>query len=86
MKKSIQSEGHSTAKAITGFLIVVIAFEILSLFTANKDSIIGSNMFSGFVFFTALGMVFLVLLLYLVDKPLWNNHKTVHKTSHKKKR
>lgn len=82
MKKNYQSQGHSTAKAIIGFLIVIIAFGILSLFTVNKDSIIGSNLFSGFVFFTALGMVFLVVLLYLVDKPLWESHKT----SHKKKR
>ena len=86
MKIKHEIEGHSTAKAIIGFLIVIIAFGILSLFTTNKETIITSSLFPSFVLFTALGMVFLVILLYLVDRPLWETRKATHKTSHKKKR
>ncbi len=86
MKSKNELEGHSTARAIIGFLIVIISFGILSLFTINKEQIIGSNLFSGFVFFTALGMVFMIILLYLADKPLWETHKTSRKVHHKKKK
>lgn len=85
MKIKYELEGHSTAKAIIGFLIVIIAFGVLSLFTANKETIIASSLFPSFVLFTALGMIFLVVLLYLVDRPLWETHKATRKTSHKKR-
>lgn len=69
MKFDNRFDGHSTARAIIAYLIVIIAFGVFVMFVNYKDEIINSNRFQPFVLLTALGMGFLVALLYLVNKP-----------------
>lgn len=86
MKSKYYHEGHTNAKAIIGFLIVVIVFGILMLFTTYKENLLTSYSLTGFISLTIIGMVLLVALLYLIDRPLWDKQRNISRSSHKKKK
>ncbi|MFH1832599.1 MAG: hypothetical protein ABH816_00330 [Candidatus Levyibacteriota bacterium] len=78
MKAFKKSDHESTLKAVIAFLILLVAFSIFILFKAYQDNIMSTNSLKSFVFVVAVGMAFLLGLLYLV------NNQKISKT--KKKR
>jgi amino acid transporter len=68
---------HTNAKALLAFLILVIASMILIIFLTNMSEILASGNFQTFFILSALGLSFLIGLLYLANKP----HKTTRRKS-----
>ncbi len=75
------SDTYSSAKAITGFLVLCVAVVIFVIFAATKDDIIDGNMFQTFILLTAVGMALLLTLLYMA-----NQTKATPRSSKRRKR
>ena len=64
---------HKNAKALLGFLIVLVAFSILGIFITYQDNIVASNALQPFIVLAAIGLGLLAGLMFLA------NEKTVYR-------
>jgi len=69
MAKKTKTVHTSSAKAVIAFLISLLGFTILILFSTNKDAILNSGNFKSLMTLIIVGMGLLVGLLYLVNAP-----------------
>lgn len=72
----LHTDHHTTARAVLGFLVVVIALAILLLFYQNQDAIILAGNFKTYFFLSVTGFCLLLAVMYFASKP--------HKSSKKK--
>ena len=59
---------HKNAKAVLGFMIVLVAVGILGLFITYKDNIIASNALQPFIVLAAIGLGLLAGLMFLANE------------------
>ncbi|MEN9407146.1 MAG: hypothetical protein RLZZ455_362 [Candidatus Parcubacteria bacterium] len=74
----LHTDHHTTARAVLGFFIVVLALSVLLLFYQNQDAIILAGNFQTYVFLAVVGFCLLLALMYFASKP--------HNSSSKKKK
>ena len=67
MKALKKSDHESTLKAVTAFLILLLAFGVFILFKTYEENLALTDSIRSFVFVAAVGMAFLLGLLYLVN-------------------
>ena len=60
---------HTTARAVLGFVIVVLALMVLLMFYQNQDTIVMEGNFQKFVLLVVFGFCLLLGLLYFASKP-----------------
>lgn len=78
MKKSAHFD---TAKVVTAFFIMLVAFGVFLLFYQNSEGILQSDSFYPFIILSTIGFSLLAGLLYLVNN---SQHPRVQKTAAKK--
>ncbi len=62
-----QSDTHTMVKAVSAFLILLVAFGILLLFSTYSDAILQSDSFKPFFVLSAVGFALLLGLMYLIN-------------------
>lgn len=65
--RKVGSNHETNAKAVLGFLVLLVALSVLLIFNTYKDNIINTSSFQLFVGLAAVLFAFLLGLLFLVN-------------------
>lgn len=69
----LHTDHHTTARAVLGFFVVVLALAVLLMFHQNQDAIILAGNFHTYFFLSVVGFCLLLAVMYLASK----SHKAV---------